>query len=625
MGTPAAKVHRLVLLAEAVLLQFFRRNEFYVVLILLGIYLDWIEILLIVLPVFYTVFQNLDLGGHVAKNEQMFWFAILLAVNLQNSFLSPPFCATLFYLKGTPAASPTIPQVNPESQVEGLVILVPALATAPSGVTTENIYLNNAEWAVTFSGTGTGNADSTTNPDTGTKAVELTSVANQFRVRFRRATTLDLSTLTDPTLGIRLDLKAAYSSSQNLELVFLDAANNPVSNVRTLAVNKALLDYQFIGVNLSEFTFTSQTIQAIEIIYRQRGGGTHAGLWLDNLKIQGGVTQPVSPGGSAGEKGWSPILSVVTDGARRVLQVSDWTGGAGAKPATGQYIGASGLTSTIGDAVDIRGAGGINGNDGWTPIFAVVTDGERRVLQVVDWTGSTGTKPTTGLYVGSDGLKVNIADGVDIRGATGPAGSGGGGGTTGRTLLTGFAVIPFDKEYYYSHEMAGPVEISVNTTLPRSIPNNTILYVKANGTDKPTFKSSDNFSILFDGWNNTAGEWNRILLEWSPQGNPVVQIMDTSGTTNPGTGATVITLTFDEDDSFTHVITGTVSLAVDTTGAQVAKRVIGWFQANGTNKPMWSSPIEANFDNYVNTAGVWNRFYLEWTPENKVTLQIQNT
>jgi hypothetical protein len=204
-------------------------------------------------------------------------------------------------------------------------------------------------------------------------------------------------------------------------------------------------------------------------------------------------------------------------------------------------------------------------------------------------------------------------------------GGGGGGGTTGRTELTGFPVIPFDKEYYYTHEMSGPVEISVNTTLPRSIPNNTILYVKANGTDKPTFKTSDNFSIVLDGWNNTAGEWNRIQLEWSPQGNPVVQIMDTSGDANPGTGATVITLTFDEDDSFSHVITGTVSLSVDTTGAVVAKRVIGWFQADGTNKPMWSSPIECNYDTYVNEAGIWNRFYLEWTPENKVTLQIQNT
>jgi TRAP-type mannitol/chloroaromatic compound transport system permease large subunit len=81
------------------------------IVFLLGIYLDWIEILLIVLPLFHTVFQNLDFTGHVAKSEQMFWFAILLAVNLHNSFLSPPFGATLFYLKGTAPRSVTLADI----------------------------------------------------------------------------------------------------------------------------------------------------------------------------------------------------------------------------------------------------------------------------------------------------------------------------------------------------------------------------------------------------------------------------------------------------------------------------------------------------------------------------------
>jgi hypothetical protein len=229
---------------------------------------------------------------------------------------------------------------------------------------------------------------------------------------------------------------------------------------------------------------------------------------------------------------------------------------------------------------------------------------------------------TPSSYSGQGGKKVKVK--ADESGLEFVTDSGGGAGA-GRVELIGFPVIPFDQDYYYAHEMAGAVEISVNTTLVRAFPNNTILYIKANGTNKPTFKTSDNFSILFDGWNNTAGEWNRLRLEWSPQGNPVVQIMDTSGASNPGTGATVIMLTFDEDDSFSHVITGTVSLAVNVSGAVVTKRTIGYFLADGTNKPMWSSPIECNFDNYVNTAGVWNRFYLEWTPENKVTLQIQNT
>jgi tripartite ATP-independent transporter DctM subunit len=66
----------------------------------LGFFLDWIEITLIVLPVFTPMIANLDFGDHVPKAEVLQWFAILMAVNLQTSFLTPPFGFALFYLKG---------------------------------------------------------------------------------------------------------------------------------------------------------------------------------------------------------------------------------------------------------------------------------------------------------------------------------------------------------------------------------------------------------------------------------------------------------------------------------------------------------------------------------------------
>lgn len=66
--------------------------------------------------------------------------------------------------------------------------------------------------------------------------------------------------------------------------------------------------------------------------------------------------------GAKGDNGWSPILAVQNDGERRVLRVVDWTGGIGTKPASGQYIGASGLVASIGDAVNIRGAAGAPGS-----------------------------------------------------------------------------------------------------------------------------------------------------------------------------------------------------------------------------------------------------------------------
>ncbi|MCB1757901.1 MAG: TRAP transporter large permease subunit, partial [Gammaproteobacteria bacterium] len=74
----------------------------------LGFFFDWIEITLIVLPVFSPIISGLDFGDHVDKFEVVYWFAILMAVNLQTSFLTPPFGFALFYLRGVaPAAVKT--------------------------------------------------------------------------------------------------------------------------------------------------------------------------------------------------------------------------------------------------------------------------------------------------------------------------------------------------------------------------------------------------------------------------------------------------------------------------------------------------------------------------------------
>lgn len=61
---------------------------------------------------------------------------------------------------------------------------------------------------------------------------------------------------------------------------------------------------------------------------------------------------------AVGPQGWSPSLAVVADGARSVLQVIDWVGGEGAKPTVTGYIGATGIVATAALAVDIRGAAG---------------------------------------------------------------------------------------------------------------------------------------------------------------------------------------------------------------------------------------------------------------------------
>ncbi len=63
-----------------------------ILITVLGFFLDYIEISYIVLPLVYAVVVELGIN--------QVWFAILVAMNLQTSFLTPPFGFALFYLKG---------------------------------------------------------------------------------------------------------------------------------------------------------------------------------------------------------------------------------------------------------------------------------------------------------------------------------------------------------------------------------------------------------------------------------------------------------------------------------------------------------------------------------------------
>ena len=67
-----------------------------VIVFFLGFFLDFLEITLIVLPVFTPLIIQMDFGDHLAHADIKFWFIILLAVNLQPSYLTPPFGLALF-------------------------------------------------------------------------------------------------------------------------------------------------------------------------------------------------------------------------------------------------------------------------------------------------------------------------------------------------------------------------------------------------------------------------------------------------------------------------------------------------------------------------------------------------
>jgi hypothetical protein len=92
---------------------------------------------------------------------------------------------------------------------------------------------------------------------------------------------------------------------------------------------------------------------------------------VDVITVEVEVPAPIvkvidlsGPEGDPGATGWSPVLALVADGARRVQQVVNWQGGEGLRPPVGKYVGAAGLVDLITDAVDVRGSAGLPGAQG---------------------------------------------------------------------------------------------------------------------------------------------------------------------------------------------------------------------------------------------------------------------
>ncbi len=66
---------------------------------LLGWPLEWVPIVLIIVPILIPTVISLDLGFENTQ-DQLVWFAILVAVNLQTAWLSPPVALSAYFLKG---------------------------------------------------------------------------------------------------------------------------------------------------------------------------------------------------------------------------------------------------------------------------------------------------------------------------------------------------------------------------------------------------------------------------------------------------------------------------------------------------------------------------------------------
>lgn len=114
-----------------------------VVFLFMGAFMDWTGIVLLVMPVFLPIvlklpWEELGLtGGLDSKMAVQVWFGILFCVNMQVSFLSPPFGGAAFYLKSVAPPHITLPQIfrsflpfmGIQIMVLMLILFVPQITT----------------------------------------------------------------------------------------------------------------------------------------------------------------------------------------------------------------------------------------------------------------------------------------------------------------------------------------------------------------------------------------------------------------------------------------------------------------------------------------------------------------
>ncbi|RWB08771.1 MAG: hypothetical protein EOQ39_18840 [Mesorhizobium sp.] len=205
-------------------------------------------------------------------------------------------------------------------------------------------FANNDPVSVEFSRTGDKGVIGATGPAQGNQQTYSTVItdtdpgANAFQFNsatLSAVTTMYVDVLANGSVDMTafLDSLTSSTSTSSKGFIYFRGVTTPTA---------------WALFKLTSWT-TATSYRKLGLTYVNSGG-----TWTNGETFAWAFT----PIGDLGDKGWSPVLAVVNDSARRVLQVADWTGGTGTKPAAGLYVGATGLTATLANAVDVRGAPG---------------------------------------------------------------------------------------------------------------------------------------------------------------------------------------------------------------------------------------------------------------------------
>ena len=113
-----------------------------VILFVLGMFIDWVGILLLTVPIFVPILKAAHFNGvfglpGVTPDDVPLWYGVIFIVNMQMAFLSPPFGYSLFYLKSVAPKEVSmatiirgaLPFLGLQALAVGLCIVFPGIVT----------------------------------------------------------------------------------------------------------------------------------------------------------------------------------------------------------------------------------------------------------------------------------------------------------------------------------------------------------------------------------------------------------------------------------------------------------------------------------------------------------------
>lgn len=203
----------------------------------------------------------------------------------------------VFSRSGTPAANPVEPSVDAATELQLRFVYVPAGASAPNNVVTDNIYDENTEWTTAV--TSNINAASTNNPYRSTKDAEATNAVLNNNITFTKPAsgTVDLGTRNYLSFYIRP--KAAWptgtsgtTAARYLTLFWLNGSTQKGTQVvlrdGQFGFKSSTLSYQQINIPTSAFAINGVPVTTLEMQVTGSSGSASIGWYVDAITLQGG-------------------------------------------------------------------------------------------------------------------------------------------------------------------------------------------------------------------------------------------------------------------------------------------------------------------------------------------------